>query len=117
MQDIVGEKLRLNEQTIGLAQADFASYKYVGFYFGAHWAPPCRLFTTQLLEWLPKINEAGKNLAVFFVSIDGNEAAFERNYKEMTGFFAIPYADEARISSLKQRFGINGIPTMIVTDN
>ena len=56
-------------------------------------------------------------MAVIFVSIDGNEAAFERNYKEMTGFFAIPYADEARISSLKQRFGINGIPTMIVTDN
>ncbi len=32
-------------------------------------------------------------------------------------WLAVPYNDEARISGLKQRFGINGIPTVIVVDN
>lgn len=31
-------------------------------------------------------------------------------------FAAIPYTDEQRIQNLKQRFGINGIPTLVVLD-
>ena len=26
--------------------------KYIGLYFGAHWAPPCRLFTKNIEEKL-----------------------------------------------------------------
>jgi len=29
---------------------------------------------------------------------------------------AIPYSDEQRIQNLKQKFGINGIPTLVVLD-
>ena len=54
-------------------------------------------------------------MEIIFCSNDGNEAAFERNYATMP-FLAVPYADEQRIQSLKQRFGINGIPTLIVLD-
>jgi len=31
-------------------------------------------------------------------------------------WLAVPYTDEARIASLKQKFGINGIPTLIIVD-
>ena len=51
-----------------------------------------------------------------FVSIDGNKEAFERNFKEMP-WLAVPYDDDQKISALKQKFGINGIPTMVVVDN
>ena len=47
--------------------------------------------------------------------MDGNEAAFERNYAEMP-WFAVDYKDTARISSLKQRYGINGLPTLVIID-
>lgn len=57
-----------------------------------------------------------KVFEVVFVSIDGNQAAFDRNYKEMP-WLAIPYKDESRISALKQRYGINGIPTMVLVDD
>ena len=30
---------------------------------------------------------------------------------------AVQYTDDSRISALKQRYGINGIPTMVVVDN
>jgi hypothetical protein len=50
---------------------------------------------------------------VVFVSVDGNEAAFERNFAEMP-WLAVAYADTARIASLKQRYGINGLPTLVI---
>ena len=92
---------------------------FVGMYFGAHWAPPCRLFTPSLAEFYSKINSGGdlsaKKIEIVFCSLDGNQAAFERNYAEMP-FCAVPYEDEQRIQNLKQRFGINGIPTLVVLD-
>jgi nucleoredoxin len=77
---------------------------YVAIYFGAHWAPPCRLFTPSLSEFYNKINNAGelgtKRLEIVFCSLDGNQQAFERNYSEMP-FCAVPYEDEQRIQNLK----------------
>ena len=54
-------------------------------------------------------------MEIVFCSNDGNEAAFERNFANMP-FCAIPYQEEQRIQNLKQRFGINGIPTLIIID-
>lgn len=38
-----------------------------------------------------------KRIDIVFCSNDGNEAAFERNYAKMPGFYAIPYTDDQRI--------------------
>ena len=114
MEAIVGSEIRKGKESVNAEQA-LSGAKYVGLFFGAHWAPPCRLFTTQLGEVYKNVNSEGKQLEVIFVTIDGNEDAFERNYAEMP-WLAVPYKDEARISSLKQRYGINGIPTMVVLD-
>ena len=72
------------------------AHSFIAIYFGAHWAPPCRLFTTTLSEFYSKINKDEKLLEVVFCSIDGNEAAFERNYNQMP-WCAIPYTEESRI--------------------
>jgi len=70
----------------------------IGIYFGAHWAPPCRLFTPALTEFYQSVNKpmGKKRIEIVFCSNDGNEAAFERNYATMP-FAAIPYTDEQRI--------------------
>ncbi len=73
---------------------------FIGIYFGAHWAPPCRLFTPALAEFYNSLNRDGKVFEVIFCSIDGNEDAFERNYAEMP-WTAIPFTDEQRIQNLK----------------
>ncbi len=114
MNNIIGTELRQGTSLVGLDA--IGNSKFVAIYFGAHWAPPCRLFTKTLTDFYKQTNENGKQVEVVFVSIDGNNDAFERNYKEMP-WLAVPYNDEARISGLKQRFGINGIPTVIVVDN
>ena len=119
MQEIVRDNLRQGAGTINLETFMKQGQDFVGLYFGAHWAPPCRLFTPSLAEFYSKINSGSelqtKKIEIVFCSLDGNEAAFERNYGEMP-FCAVPYSDEQRIQNLKQRYGINGIPTLVVLD-
>ena len=101
MEDLVGTELvTQGGGMMPLAEA-MAGVKYVGFYFGAHWAPCCRRFTETLREEYAAINANGKrDLEVVFVSKDGNQAAFDRNFAEMP-WKAIKYDDEARKKSLE----------------
>ena len=53
-------------QTVRQAKAEVATQpalhgaKFTGIYFGAHWAPPCRLFTKTLQDFYGKANESAK---------------------------------------------------------
>ena len=56
LQELIGDKL-LKVEDGNLADVSFndfkslnADTKYLCFYFGAHWAPPSRLFTTTLMD-------------------------------------------------------------------
>ena len=93
---------------------------YWAFYFGAHWAPPCRKFTNDLTEFYEKVNNDcpanEKNLEVIFISMDGNKDHFERNFGLMP-WFALPYTDEARVSALKVKYDITALPTLIVVNS
>lgn len=97
MEEIIGKSFRRGKDTIDLETLLKDAPELIGVYFGAHWAPPCRLFSPALSEFYNKINGSGsKKIEIIFCSIDGNEAAFERNYGDMP-FCAVPYIDEQRI--------------------
>ena len=89
MQNIVGSELRQGSKTVNQQDA-LAQAKFKAIYFGAHWAPPCRLFTKTLTDFYNNSNQNGKNVEVIFASLDGNEQAFEKNYAEMP-WLAVPY--------------------------
>ena len=44
------------------------STEFYLLYFGAHWAPPCRLFLTTLEKWYNKVNDKSKRVEVIFVT-------------------------------------------------
>ena len=112
MEDILGSELVINGGVQPVAEA-LAGSKFVGLYFGAHWAPCCRRFTTTLLEKYAEINNNAKEFEVVFVSKDGNQEHFDRNFAEMP-WKAINFADEARKKSLEQKYGIMEIPMLII---
>ena len=93
--------------------------KYWGLYFGAHWAPPCRKFTTDLKEFYAKVNagcpDNEKLLEVIFCSMDGNDEHFERNFGLMD-WLALPYKEEARLAALKVKYDVNAIPCFVIVD-
>ena len=115
MEEIVGAEL----VSTGLAMQPLAEatagVKFVGLYFGAHWAPCCRRFTTTLTEKYTEINATTKEFEVIFVSKDGNQAAFDRNFSEMP-WKAVKYDDEAKKKNLEQKFGVMEIPMLVILD-
>jgi thiol-disulfide isomerase/thioredoxin len=87
--------------------------KTVGLYFGAHWCPPCHVFTKQLKEVYNelKILRPG-SFEVIFVSIDRSKGEFQASMSSMP-WLAIPYSDAAR-KKLTRIFAVKGIPGLLI---
>ena len=69
MEDILGDQLIKKDLSAAPTAQALAGKEFIGLYFGAHWAPCCRRFTSTLMEKYPQI---GANFEVVFVSKDGN---------------------------------------------
>jgi len=89
--------------------------KNIGIYFSAHWCPPCRGFTPELVKTYNKLKEANKNFEIIFASSDRDEKAFNEYFKEMP-WLALPYADRERKERLSKVFNVEGIPTFVMLD-
>eukprot|EP00294_Goniomonas_avonlea_P008757 CAMPEP_0114555932 /NCGR_PEP_ID=MMETSP0114-20121206/9011_1 /TAXON_ID=31324 /ORGANISM="Goniomonas sp, Strain m" /LENGTH=418 /DNA_ID=CAMNT_0001741087 /DNA_START=21 /DNA_END=1277 /DNA_ORIENTATION=+ len=87
----------------------------VGVYFSAHWCPPCRGFTPQLVKTVETIKKA-KDFEVVFVSSDRSQKDFDAYFGTMTNFLALPFEDRATKEALSKQFKVNGIPTFVVLD-
>ena len=85
--------------------------KVVGIYFSAHWCPPCRAFTPNLVKFRDQHKD---DFEIVFVSSDKDEAA-QKNYMKETGmkWLAVKFGTK-EIKDLKQRYGLKGIPTLII---
>lgn len=90
----------------------------IALYFSAHWCGPCRGFTPSLVAAYAaaKASGNGNECLTVFCSSDSDEDAFKAYYAEMTGFHALPYSDRATKEALSTKFGVEGIPSLVVID-
>merc|ERR1711953_1144358 len=65
------------------------------YYFSAHWCPPCRQFTPMLADFYGEVSD---ELEIVFVS--GDWCGVEHN--------------SALANELKQKYGVQGIPMLVV---
>ena len=86
----------------------------IALYFSAHWCGPCRAFTPKLVTFVEMLKEEGVHLPVVFGSSDRDEAAFADYFASMP-WCAFPHGDK-RIEALKAKFGVSGIPWLVVLD-
>lgn len=89
--------------------------KHIAVYFSAHWCPPCRTFTPKLIETYKKMKAKGVEFEIIFASSDKEQKQFDEYYAEMP-WLAIPYSDRARKQALSQKFGVTGIPALVIMD-
>lgn len=89
--------------------------KYVALYFSAHWCPPCRGFTPRLAAYYNKVKQAGKDWEIIFCSSDRDQSAFDEYFGEMP-WSALPFDNRSVKQKLSQKFGIQGIPALILVN-
>lgn len=94
---------------------DGLARKNIGIYFSAHWCPPCREFTPELVKTYNKLKAENKNFEIIFASSDRDEAAFKEYFGEMP-WLALPYAERDRKERLSNAFNVSGIPAFVMLD-
>src|SRR5437764_9700345 len=58
-----GTSSRFNEEPL-------AQKKLIGLYFSAHWCPPCRKFTPELVQFYNRVAPQHSEFEIVFVSLD-----------------------------------------------
>jgi len=105
----------INKDGKKLTKAEAIDGKITGIYFSAHWCPPCRGFTPELIKSYNNLKAANKNFEIVFASSDRDQAAFDEYYGEMP-WLALPYDDRETKEALSKHFGVEGIPTFVILD-
>ena len=97
-----------NGKTVDLATLN---NKTVAVYCSAHWCPPCRVFTPQLVKFA---NANKAKLAVVFISSDKDEAQMFAYMKETKmPWPAVPFRS-AGGGKIQKEQEVSGIPTLLV---
>jgi len=78
--------------------------------------PPCRGFTPVLAEFFDQLEEEDAGaLQIVFASSDNDEGSFQEYYGTMP-WMSIPFKATDKIQALGSKFGVRGIPTLVILD-
>ena len=72
----------------------------------------CRGYTPQLSQAYTDSSKKDKT-AIIFVSSDQDQNGFDEYYGEMS-FFALPYREREKKAALSDKYGVQGIPTLVL---
>ena len=103
----------VNAQGAKIATSTLAG-KTIGVYFSAHWCPPCRQFTPNLVKFRNAV--AGNNFEIVFVSCDHDKKGMDGYMKEAKmPWPAIPFGASQQ-EALATEFKVRGIPCLVILD-
>jgi len=110
--ELFGSKLKnAKKKTVSV---DTLAGKTIGVYFSAHWCPPCRAFTPQLVTFYNSLKAADKPFELVFVSSDRDKKAMYAYMKEMEmPWLALPHGDKHK-DALGSKFNVRGIPKLVI---
>lgn len=113
--ELAGSLVRLQGGKVVKADGALAGKKIVAVYYSAHWCPPCRAFTPQLVAWYDAAVKKYPGFELIFVSSDRSaEAMAEYMAWGKMNWLAVAY-DQARTTPLAKH-AANGIPYLIALD-
>jgi len=110
MDSLKGQTLVKSDGSSVPADSALAGKDLVLFYFSAHWCPPCRQFTPLLKDFYEEV----EGLEIVFVSSDRSPEDMESYMKESHGDWLAVQHNSAVANDLKKKYGISGIPSLIV---
>ncbi len=95
------------------AKLDVLKGKIVGIYFSASWCPPCRQFTPKLVEFRNKNKDKFEVVLVGSDETEKDHLAYLKDEKMQ--WYTVNFDGKAG-PALKKKYGIKGIPTLIILD-
>jgi nucleoredoxin len=105
-----------NGKFVAVKDDEIAANKYYAIYFSAHWCPPCRAFTPELVKAYAELKKNEPNFELIFVSSDRTEDKMLGYMKDYAmPFMAVKYSSIASLSALSKYRG-NGIPNLVFVD-
>ncbi|BFZ22001.1 hypothetical protein BsWGS_25040 [Bradybaena similaris] len=110
---LLGDKVEGKQGPVDVAS--LSDNDVVGIYFSAHWCPPCRAFTPVLSERYQTLRKDGTKFEVVFVSSDRDEESCAGYYAEMP-WLILPFSDRQKKEQLAQKYGVRGIPTLVLVN-
>jgi len=113
MDSLSGKKLLKADGSSVDADSALADKELILYYFSAHWCPPCKMFTPKLKEFYDAVASEHK-LEIIFVSSDQSHDAMMAYMKESHGDWLVVEHESDLSNTLDQKYGIEGIPTLIV---
>jgi nucleoredoxin len=96
--------------------AEFEKKKLIGLYMSAHWCPPCRKFTPQLVAFYNKVAAAHPEFEVVFVSNDKSASAMEAYMRDQQMPWPAVTFDKVRGNAALNKYFGEGIPCLVVVD-
>lgn len=123
---VIGQHMAslLRGKLVTLANGSLRSYdddklatkKYFGLYYSAHWCPPCRKFTPELVDFYKQMSAAHPEFEIVFVS-DDRTADDMQQYMQLVGmpWAALRYDLKSQERDLTHYAG-SGIPDLVIVD-
>ena len=117
LQTLFGDKL-LKSDGSGVETSSLSTIKnaVTGIYVSANWCPPCKTFTPKLATVYNEIRKLETDFEIVFCSWDSDEESFKSYHKEMP-WLAIPYDKDKEKDALRDKYSINGIPSLIFVES
>ena len=112
-----GNLVRLqNGNLVSCYDEELAPKQIYGLYFSAHWCPPCRKFTPQLVAYYNQIAHDHPEFEIIFVSADKSAEDMATYMRESAmPWPAIEYGKLANVPALQKYVG-RGIPDLVIVD-
>ncbi len=96
-------------------EADLSAKDYYAIYYSAHWCPPCRKFTPQLVSFYNSYSKRHDNFEIIFVSSDRSEDEMEDYMKSANmPWLALEFGQRGHPAT---RYSGRGIPCLVLLDN
>jgi nucleoredoxin len=115
---VKGDLVRFSKGGVVHADDDsLADKKLIAIYFSAHWCPPCRKFTPELVEYYNRVSPQHPEFEVLFFSVDRSAFAMQTYMRETNmPWPAIDYQKLENKDAIRKYAG-SGIPCLVLVDS
>ncbi|MFA6962111.1 MAG: thioredoxin-like domain-containing protein [Opitutaceae bacterium] len=112
--EIVGKLVSVRGKSLApVSRETVLGAKYYAIYFSAHWCPPCRGFTPELVDAYSELKAKNPDFEVIFVSNDETKDDMQGYMTEYKMPWPAIRFDATKSIPAIQRFRGNGIPNLL----